>query len=117
MEQRELFSSTRSRGIFTTGASLLGAAVKAPRIRTKNLVSIVFCEAVAIFGVIMAFVLIGKRRDFDRSLLDLTTEAGRAKLSANIASGFMIFGAGLTVGFSNLVCGIAVGSFKPFFFH
>uniref|UniRef100_A0AAF5PXT3 V-type proton ATPase 21 kDa proteolipid subunit c'' n=1 Tax=Wuchereria bancrofti TaxID=6293 RepID=A0AAF5PXT3_WUCBA len=91
-------------GIFTTGVSILGGGVKAPRIRTKNLISIIFCEAVAIFGIIMAFVFLGKIHGFNRAI------ASDVVLSKNIASGYMIFGGGLTVGFSNFVCIVGSGA-------
>ncbi|KAI0014404.1 ATP synthase subunit C-domain-containing protein [Xylariaceae sp. FL0662B] len=87
-------------GIFITGSSILGAGVKAPRIRTKNLISIIFCEVVAIYGVIMAIVFSSKVGYVDNEKL----------FDANAYyTGFAIFWSGVTVGGCNLVCGVAVG--------
>ncbi|KAI5917228.1 vacuolar ATP synthase 20 kDa proteolipid subunit [Camillea tinctor] len=87
-------------GIFITGSSILGGGVKAPRIRTKNLISIIFCEVVAIYGVIMAIVFSSK-----------VGYTGGDKLfdGNSYYTGFALFWSGITVGGCNLVCGIAVG--------
>jgi len=89
-------------GIFLTGSTLLGAAIKAPRIRSKNLISIIFCEAVAIYGVIMAIILINK-------LSSGTPNSLTALPKDRFYAGICLFTSGLTVGFANLVCGLTVG--------
>lgn len=88
------------RGIFITGSSILGGGVRTPRIRTKNLISIIFCEVVAIYGVIMSIVFTSKVNDVTGAkLYDSNT----------YYTGYAIFWAGITVGMCNLVCGVAVG--------
>ncbi|CAD6569811.1 MAG: H(+)-transporting V0 sector ATPase subunit c'' [Tremellales sp. Tagirdzhanova-0007] len=86
-------------GIFITGASILGGGVRAPRIRTKNLISIIFCEVVAIYGVIMAIVFSSK----------ITGDTADMYSANNYYTGFALFWGGMAVGLCNLLCGISVG--------
>ncbi|RMJ24202.1 proteolipid subunit [Aspergillus sp. HF37] len=87
-------------GIFLTGSSIVGGGVKAPRIRTKNLISIIFCEVVAIYGVIMAIVFSSKLNIVNQD--DIFS-------GSSYYTGYALFWGGITVGACNLVCGISVG--------
>ncbi|XP_047159080.1 V-type proton ATPase subunit c''2-like [Vigna umbellata] len=90
----------RRLGIYITGSSLIGAAIKAPRITSKNLISVIFCEAVAIYGVIVAIILQTKLE---------SVPAANIYYPESLRAGYAIFASGLIVGFANLVCGLCVG--------
>ncbi|XP_016742663.1 V-type proton ATPase subunit c''2 isoform X3 [Gossypium hirsutum] len=62
--------------------------------------SVIFCEAVAIYGVIVAIILQTKLESVPSSQI-YEPETLRA--------GYAIFASGIIVGFANLVCGLCVG--------
>ncbi|KAF1784088.1 V-ATPase proteolipid subunit C-like domain [Phytophthora cactorum] len=88
--------------------SIVGAAwcgCEGPRVRSKNLVSIIFCEATAIYGVIIAIILQSKmnqpglRNEGDEPISE----------HALYFAGYAVFGSGLAVGLTNLASGVSVG--------
>lgn len=78
-------------GIWSTGTSVMGGGVLTPRIYSKNLVSIIFCEAVAIYGIIVSIIMATSLSSYDANASD----AAKAK---DIMSGYRVFGAGLITG-------------------
>mmetsp|Transcript_1465 Transcript_1465/g.2446 ORF Transcript_1465/g.2446 Transcript_1465/m.2446 type:complete len:201 (+) Transcript_1465:138-740(+) len=93
-------------GIFITGSSLVGAAIKAPRIQSKNLISVIFCEAVAIYGIIVSIICSSKLTE---STAVGSAVSGAAGSTPSAFAGYGLFATGLTVGFANLFCGLCVG--------
>jgi hypothetical protein len=66
----------------------------------SQLCSVIFCEATAIYGVIVAIILQTKIDEVPRN-------ADGTFLSAAVFSGYAVFASGCTVGFANLACGCA----------
>merc|ERR1712216_803145 len=106
-------------GIFLTGSSLLGAAIKVPRIRSKNLISIIFCEALAIYGVIIA-IISATKVDPTKTTESWMESVPSGKHLTYFGAGFewdpqmqfcgyAVLASGITVGLANLFCGICVG--------
>jgi V-type H+-transporting ATPase proteolipid subunit len=65
--------------------------------------SIIFCEVVAIYGVIIS-IIFSSKLNFAESVA-----AGEVWGKATYFTGYALFWSGLTVGFSNLFCGVCVG--------
>ncbi|KAJ3428048.1 v-type proton atpase 21 kda proteolipid subunit [Anaeramoeba flamelloides] len=85
-------------GIFITGSSLVGASVRAPHIRTKNLISVIFAEATAIYGLVLGIIIQQKY-----------TEHKHIAQGIDYYSGYALFWAGIITGFGNMSCGVSVG--------
>lgn len=69
-------------------------------------ISVIFCEAVAIYGVIVAIILQTKLEN---------VPASKIYAPESLRAGYAIFASGIIVGFANLVCGlISLASFLTF---
>ena len=62
---------------------------------------VIFCEAVAIYGVIVSILLQGKPKEWKPTDLK--------KFHEEKKKGYAVFWSGAIVGFTNLLCGISVG--------
>ena len=107
------------------GSPLAGASVKAPHVRMKNLLSIIFCEVCGIYGVIIMIVMSGMVGQYDKpegpqflpmaynchiyeDFDGVSTEDCIYTRKVLLIS-YSLFWAGLNVGLSNLFTGITVG--------
>eukprot|EP01064_Diplonema_japonicum_P000908 TRINITY_DN105_c1_g7_i1.p1 TRINITY_DN105_c1_g7~~TRINITY_DN105_c1_g7_i1.p1 ORF type:complete len:293 (+),score=58.70 TRINITY_DN105_c1_g7_i1:90-881(+) len=105
-------------GILLSGSSIAGAAIRTPRMVSRNLISIIFCEAVGIYGLIISLLMNNKLK----LTSDMVIPASKpvpghpdwvrpaASFTYGIAiSLYTLCAAGLTVGIGNFACGLAVG--------
>ncbi len=74
------------------------------RIISKNLISVIFCEAVAIYGVIVAIILQNKLGTISTNYWGNGYTWQQAEYTA-----YNVFAVGFVVGLSNLCCGLSVG--------
>jgi len=88
-------------GIWTVGSSIMGSGAFAPRIINKMLISVVFCEVVAIYGVIMSIV-------FSTKIIAGLNEAYYQTPSAWFTA-LSIFNGGMMVGLCNMISGVTIG--------
>jgi len=78
------------------------------------LCSVIFCEAVAIYGVIIGILMINRPKGWQWNTA-LSAEQQKTYASAVVPfhdakrRGYAMFGAGCIVGLTNLTCGFAVG--------
>eukprot|EP01013_Petalomonas_cantuscygni_P037022 TRINITY_DN67783_c0_g1_i1.p1 TRINITY_DN67783_c0_g1~~TRINITY_DN67783_c0_g1_i1.p1 ORF type:complete len:241 (+),score=45.10 TRINITY_DN67783_c0_g1_i1:129-851(+) len=104
-------------GIFLTGSSIAGACVRSPQIRSKNLISVIFCEAVAIYGIILAIIMsqaMKPPKEMGAIFSGVDSNGNLApQMYADYATManacYLLLAAGITTGFGNMACGMSVG--------
>ena len=105
-------------GIYMIGSSLTQATVHHPEIKSKNLISILFCEAIALYGIIMSIIMFSSIPNVPiRFLYTKTGRYGPEKYDEtelktevnNLSAGYGQGWGGISVGFANLFAAVTVG--------
>ena len=82
--------------------------VKMPRIQSKNLISIILCEACGIYGLIIALLVSQGKKPADATKShEIYKDKATYQVAENAA--YSAFWIGVCVGLSNVFCGICVG--------
>ena len=93
-------------GVYLSGASIVGSMIKTPRVKSRNLISVIICEAVAMYGGVCTFL-------FKHSIVIYPNEEelynNPELYSKVLQNSLIIFWIGAVVGLCNLVCGVGVG--------
>lgn len=105
-------------GIYMIGSSLSQATVHHPEIKSKNLISILFCEAIALYGIIMSIITFSSIPNTAASFFYTKTGAQgpqrydeqelRTEVN-NLSAGYGQGWGGVSVGFANLFAAVTVG--------
>eukprot|EP01107_Rhizomastix_libera_P015163 TRINITY_DN540_c0_g1_i1.p1 TRINITY_DN540_c0_g1~~TRINITY_DN540_c0_g1_i1.p1 ORF type:complete len:188 (+),score=31.27 TRINITY_DN540_c0_g1_i1:2-565(+) len=86
-------------GIWTIGSATLGVSIAKGKLETRNLVSILFCEALSIYGIIVAIIITGK----------VATAVHDPPAAIDYQAGYQMLSAGLIVGAANFLAGTTLG--------
>lgn len=80
-------------GISLSAPAIAGAGTEKPEVVSKNLISIILAEALAIYGLVVSLLAVSRLADVK------TTEQA-----------FRIFSAGLTMGVAAMAAGVGIGT-------
>ncbi|KAH3766103.1 V-type ATPase, C subunit [Pelomyxa schiedti] len=86
-------------GIWTIGASTLGVSIHKGRLETRNLVSVLFCEALSIYGIIVSIIMTTKAQSQTCDPIS----------AGDYLVGYQLMAAGLISGCGNLFAGLTLG--------
>eukprot|EP00356_Strombidium_inclinatum_P002130 CAMPEP_0170480982 /NCGR_PEP_ID=MMETSP0208-20121228/1604_1 /TAXON_ID=197538 /ORGANISM="Strombidium inclinatum, Strain S3" /LENGTH=157 /DNA_ID=CAMNT_0010753607 /DNA_START=103 /DNA_END=576 /DNA_ORIENTATION=- len=96
-------------GILISGSSIIGSSIKTPRITSQNLISVIFCEAIAIYGVIVAILLQNKPPGWTYNKQAPGAAFDSQMFHEAKQKAYAVFAAGIMAGFTNFACGVCVG--------